>query len=48
MFENYSDQVRKALEKAKLRVGSRVRVEKGNEAFEGLLMPRSQLGDLIL
>src|SRR3989344_1281258 len=45
MFENYSDQVRKALEKAKLRVGSRVRVEKGNEAFEGLLMPRSQLGD---
>ncbi len=45
MFENYSDQVRKALEKAKLRAGSRIRIEKGGEAFEGLLMPRSQLGD---
>jgi hypothetical protein len=43
MLDNYSKQVQKALKN--FRVGERVFVGKGKKSYEGLLMPRTELGD---
>ena len=43
MFENYSPQIQKALKSVK--VGDRISITKSNKTYEGLLMPRSELGD---
>lgn len=43
MLENYSPQVQKALKKFK--IGERIQIKKGKRVYEGLLMPRIELGD---
>ena len=43
MLENYSVQVQKALRNIK--IGNRISVIKNKKTYEGLLMPRSELGD---
>lgn len=43
MLNNYSVQVQKALKDVK--IGNRISITKSNKAYEGLLMPRSELGD---
>ena len=45
MPENYSPKINGVLKKSKLRVGSRISITKGKQTYEGLLMPRSRLGD---
>lgn len=45
MFENYSTAVQKAIKKARLKAGDRVHITKDKQAFEGLLLPRAELGD---
>jgi len=45
MLENYSPTLRKALKRAKLKIGDRITVKKGKENHEGLLMPRNELGN---
>jgi glutamyl-tRNA(Gln) amidotransferase subunit D len=44
MLENYSKHVQKALEKIK--IGERVSITKEGKTYEGLLMPRSDMGDV--
>ncbi|MFH0830200.1 MAG: Glu-tRNA(Gln) amidotransferase subunit GatD [Candidatus Aenigmatarchaeota archaeon] len=44
-LENYSPAAQKALKAAKAAVCDRIRVRKGDSSFEGLLLPRSELGD---
>jgi glutamyl-tRNA(Gln) amidotransferase subunit D len=44
MLENYSVQIQKALKG--IRIGDRVSITKGKQTYEGLLMPRSELGDI--
>jgi glutamyl-tRNA(Gln) amidotransferase subunit D len=41
----YSDEVEEFLKKKGIKPGNRVRITKGREAYEGLLMPRIELGD---
>jgi glutamyl-tRNA(Gln) amidotransferase subunit D len=41
----YSEEIQKVLKKKKIEVGDRVRVTKGKKIFEGILMPRIELGD---
>jgi glutamyl-tRNA(Gln) amidotransferase subunit D len=43
MLENYSIQIQKALKGIK--IGDRISVTKGKKKYEGLLMPRTELGD---
>jgi len=45
MLENYSASVRAALKKAGIKAGDRVSIAKGKEFYEGLIMPRNNLGD---
>jgi len=44
MLNNYSKQVQTALKKFK--IGDRIAVTKNNKTYEGLLMPRTELGDV--
>ena len=46
MLNNYSPKIRNVLKKKKIKIGQRVSVNKGKKIFEGLLMPRAELGDL--
>lgn len=41
----YSAEIEELLKKKGLRAGSRVKITKGKEAFEGILMPQTRLGD---
>ncbi|OGI15865.1 glutamyl-tRNA(Gln) amidotransferase subunit D [Candidatus Micrarchaeota archaeon RBG_16_49_10] len=41
----YSEQILAVLKKMKVKVGDRVNVTKGKEIFEGVLMPRIEVGD---
>ena len=41
----YSKEIEKILRKSKIRIGDRIRVIKGKESYEGILMPRIELGD---
>jgi len=43
MLENYSPEIQKALKG--VRIGERISVTKGKQKYEGLLMPRTELGD---
>lgn len=43
MIDNYSKQVQVALKYVK--IGERISITKSNKTYEGLLMPRSELGD---
>ncbi len=45
MLENYSEEARAALKKAGVRVGDRIVITKKGQAYEGLLMPRTEAGD---
>jgi glutamyl-tRNA(Gln) amidotransferase subunit D len=45
VLENYSADVQKALKKAAANVGDRIRITGGGNFHEGLLMPRTELGD---
>ncbi|MBU3896969.1 MAG: Glu-tRNA(Gln) amidotransferase subunit GatD [Nanoarchaeota archaeon] len=45
MLENYSKPVQTALKKVKINVGDKISIKNGNELYEGLLMPRTELGD---
>ncbi|MBI2578704.1 MAG: Glu-tRNA(Gln) amidotransferase subunit GatD [Candidatus Aenigmarchaeota archaeon] len=44
-ISSYSSEIQKALTKAGARIGDRVRVEKTEDFFEGMLMPKSQGAD---
>ena len=44
-LENYSPAAQKVLKAAKAAVGDRIAVKKGNSTYEGLLIPRTELGD---
>jgi len=41
----YSKEIERILKRKKIEVGNRIRVIRGKEVFEGLLMPRIELGD---
>jgi glutamyl-tRNA(Gln) amidotransferase subunit D len=41
----YSKKIQTILDKKSIRVGDRVRIKKDNRTYEGLLMPRIELGD---
>ncbi len=41
----YSPEIEKLLAKQHIQVGDRIRITKGKEVFEGILMPRPELGD---
>jgi len=45
MIENYSPSIQKVLEEIKVKIGDRISVTKGKNIYEGLLMPRSEMGD---
>jgi glutamyl-tRNA(Gln) amidotransferase subunit D len=42
----YSKKIESCLKRKKLRIGERILVQKGGRRYEGLLMPRIELGDL--
>ena len=44
MLDNYSKQIQKSLKKIK--IGDRISITKNKKTYEGLLMPRTELGDL--
>lgn len=46
MLGNYSKKIQNALKAKKLKVGDSIIVTKGKKRFEGLLMPRIELGDV--
>ncbi|MFH1473579.1 MAG: Glu-tRNA(Gln) amidotransferase subunit GatD [Candidatus Aenigmatarchaeota archaeon] len=46
MLNNYSPKIRNVLKKGKIKVGDRISVTKGKKTYEGLLMPRAEIGDL--
>ena len=46
MLNNYSPKIRNLLKKKKIGVGDRISVVKDKKMFEGLLMPRTEIGDL--
>ncbi len=41
----YSKKIEKILKKSRIGVGDRIKVVKGKESYEGILMPRIELGD---
>jgi glutamyl-tRNA(Gln) amidotransferase subunit D len=41
----YSAEIEKLLKKKKAKIGSKVRIKKGNNSYEGILMPQTDLGD---
>ncbi|MBI4176149.1 MAG: Glu-tRNA(Gln) amidotransferase GatDE subunit D, partial [Candidatus Aenigmarchaeota archaeon] len=41
----YPQSIQHALDKAHARVGDRIRVERNGHAYEGLLMPKTDMGD---
>lgn len=41
----YSKKVRRALERKKIKAGDKIRLTKGKKVYEGILMPRIELGD---
>jgi len=43
MLENYSDKIKKALKGIK--IGDRISISKDDKTYEGLLMPKTELGD---
>jgi glutamyl-tRNA(Gln) amidotransferase subunit D len=43
MLENYSKEIQKALKEIK--IGERISITKSKQVYEGLLMPRTELGD---
>lgn len=43
MLDNYSVQIQKALKGIK--IGDRIFIIKGKQTYEGLLMPRTEMGD---
>ena len=43
MPDNYSEKVNKAL--AGIKIGERISIAKGKQTYEGLFMPRSDIGD---
>ncbi len=45
MLENYSEEIQKLFRKMNVRTGDRIVVTKDKNAYEGLLMPRIELGD---
>jgi glutamyl-tRNA(Gln) amidotransferase subunit D len=45
MLNNYSQKIRNALKRKKIKIGDRISVSKGKQTYEGLLMPRSEIGD---
>jgi len=45
MLENYSKSAQTALKKSKINIGDKISVKRGTELHEGLLMPRTELGD---
>jgi glutamyl-tRNA(Gln) amidotransferase subunit D len=45
MLNNYSQKIRNVLKKKKIKIGTRISVVKGKQCYEGLLMPRSEIGD---
>jgi len=45
MIENYSRQIKDALNKKRIKIGDRIRIEKSGQVYEGLLMPRIETGD---
>jgi len=45
MLENYSPSIQRALKKIKAKVGDRISIAKGKQIYEGLLMPRIEMGD---
>jgi len=45
MLENYSSSIQKALKRIKAKVGDRISITKGKQIYEGLLMPRIEMGD---
>jgi glutamyl-tRNA(Gln) amidotransferase subunit D len=46
MLNNYSQKIRNVLKKKKIKIGTRISVAKGKQKYEGLLMPRTEMGDL--
>ena len=45
ILENYSPLIQKIIKKVNVKVGDRISVAKGKNIYEGLLMPRAELGD---
>src|SRR3989344_2054869 len=45
MLENYSKDALAAIKKSKAGIGDKLKITKKGQAYEGLLMPRSEIGD---
>lgn len=45
MLQNYSPEIKNALKRIKADVGDRISVKKGGNIYEGIIMPRIELGD---
>ncbi len=45
MLENYSKDALAAINRAKVHIGDRIKITKKGQGYEGLLMPRSEIGD---
>jgi len=45
MLENYSPLTQKVLKRINAKVGDRISITKGKQTYEGLLMPRIEMGD---
>lgn len=45
MFENYSANAQKILKKINAKIGDRIKIIKAGKSYEGLLMPRGEIGD---
>lgn len=45
MFENYTPAIQRLIKKLKLVPGDRIRLTKGKQIFEGLILPRPETGD---
>src|SRR3989304_5620917 len=45
MLNNYSKQIQNILGKFNIRIGNRITISKGKNVYEGLLMPRIEIGD---
>jgi len=45
MLDNYSPKIQKVLKRIKAKVGERISIKKGKQIYEGLLMPRAEMGD---
>ena len=42
----YSEEIEKYLRKKRIKIGDRVRIRKNGQSFEGILMPRIEMGDI--